>query len=120
MNAKLVIAIVFFMLFVGMIANAMYPGEASAIPGTPGVPGTDSGTINEIRWWAWPWDVISNLITLLPDPVGYMFESIGAFIMLMTFQLAGVPVVVNTLLFVPFAFGLLWLTLGMVRGSQGG
>lgn len=119
MNVKIIIAIVFLMLFVGMIANMMYPGEEQIIPGTPGVPGTEAEGSD---WTVWlPWDYLFHQIeSVIPDPVTYMFSCIGTFLGLMTFQLAGVPTVVNTLLFVPFAFGILWLVAGMVRGSQGG
>lgn len=116
MNARLIIGIVFFMLFVGMIAGNFYTQESEIDKFTL----NESGEVESPAWYvAWiPIAWIPWLVDKAPDPVQFIFDSIVTFIALVTFQLDGVPVEVNTLIFIPFAFGLGWLVFGLIRGAQ--
>ena len=96
MNAKVIMGVVFMMAFVGWMSTQL--GVAAPIFELPGIEGYGF------------WDRIVDVI-LGPVNVGM------AFMGFIGFTLSDeVPAVVNYLVFIPIGFGVLWLTVSLIRG----
>lgn len=50
-------------------------------------------------------------------PIGWAFNAVGGLFQLATFQAEGVPPLVNTLIFAPVGFLLLWTGIKLIRGT---
>lgn len=105
MNAKIILGMVFLMLVVGWLAIQLgYGAEVITLPDV-GEPGTQP-------WWS-SIPVIGGLL----QADTWIVNSVGTFVALMTFQVEGIPAMVNMFLFVPFSLMLLWMVFNAVRGN---
>lgn len=105
MTAKIILAVVFIMLLVGIVAQQLgYVAPVITVP--------DAAL--QQPWWS-NIPVIGGLISA--DI--YIVNACATFLALMTFQIEGIPGLVNTLIFVPIALMMLWLVVSLVRGAQG-
>lgn len=95
MDIKIIIALVFMVVLVGVVAQSA--GIGSTLLAVPKIQGTG---------WL-------EIFT----PIEWVMSAASVFIGLLTFTLPGVPVVVNTLIMVPFGLGLLYMILKLVRGT---
>ena len=102
---KMILGITFFVLLVGIVANAILPGSYDLIQ----VPDT---TLDS-SWW----QNIPFIGELLSADV-WLANSLVVFLAIMTFQVDEIPTLVNTLIFVPIALALLWMIIGLVRGTS--
>ena len=101
MNTGIIIFIAIgFMLFVGFIGAELGLTQTGVESFSGVVTEPDSGGISAAL-----------------APFTWAFSAAGSFFQMMTFQAAGIPVVVNTIIFLPFNFLFLYIVYRMIRGG---
>lgn len=101
-RAMFVGMMLFFMLVIGFVGGELGITQTSVAAIVVEKPESSGGILN----------TISNVVA----PFVIVWELLGSFFQIISFQAAGIPTTVNTILFIPIAGIMGWLIIQIVRG----
>ncbi|MBW8035454.1 MAG: hypothetical protein FVQ79_07440 [Planctomycetes bacterium] len=106
---KLVMALFLYLVIITTVSTALGIIQ-SPVP-------LDFSIADPVQGFGGPFGGLLDALSSVLAPLIYVFVSLGAFIQLLTFNVQGIPPIVNVLMIVPIVAGFFYLIVKLIRGG---